>query len=98
MTLRSEFSKVGFARHRRYADSAVQPHGVAILVDQFDAVDAVRSARCTAELGRQFDQHPGVYIGGSAEAWIYREMQHRDPFVRRATENGNARRFEHVGY
>src|SRR5258708_2126114 len=98
MTLRSEFSYLGFARHLAGGVSAVQAHGVAILVDQFDAVDAVRAARGTADLVHEFEQHPGVHLRSCAEAWLNPEMQHGEAFMRRAHENGNAQRSSQVGY
>ena len=45
-------------------DSAVQTHGMTILVDQFDAIDAVRAARGAADFVHEFEQHPAVYLRG----------------------------------
>jgi hypothetical protein len=74
MTLRSQSPPV-VARHESRTDSAVQPHGVTILVNQLDAVDTARAARSAANFVHQFEQHPRIQLGGRAEARLHSEMQ-----------------------
>ena len=54
------------ARHQALRDSAVQPHGVAILVYQLDAIDSARAARRTADFVHQFEQHSRIKLRGRA--------------------------------
>jgi hypothetical protein len=96
MPLRSQFSPVWMTRHGRI--SAVQTHGVAILVYQLDAVDAVRAARCAADFVHELEEHPGVEVRGKAQARLYPEVQHGKTLMGGTNENGHTQRPAEIRY
>ncbi len=72
------------------AQSDVQPHGVAILVDELDAVDAPRAPRRAANLVHQLEKHPGIDFRGCGQARLDAEMQHHESLVRPTHEHRDA--------
>jgi hypothetical protein len=65
----------------------VQSHGVTNLVDQFNAIDAARSARGAAYFVHELEQNTGAPIRSHAQSRVNPEMQNRKPFMRGSYEN-----------
>ncbi len=77
----------------------MQAHGVAVLVNQFDAIDAAGTARGASDLMHEFEQHTGIGIRRSgAKLRFYAEMQYGEAFVRGTHENGHAQRSAEIRY
>jgi hypothetical protein len=76
---------------------AVQAHGVTNLVDQFNAIDSPRAARCAANFVHELEQDARALIRRQTQAWIHPEMQNSKALVRGTNENGDAHRPSFVG-
>jgi hypothetical protein len=96
MTLRAQLPPLGLIRHRDIR-SAVQTHGVAIFVHEFDAIDASRAPRRAADFVHQLEQYAGIDLGGSAQARLDSQMEHRESLVGRADEDRHAHGSAEVG-
>jgi len=70
----------------------VQAYGVAILIDQFDAIDSVRAARGAADFVHELEEHPGVEVRGEAQARLDPEVQHSKTLMGGTNENGHTQR------
>ena len=76
----------------------MQAYGVAILIDQFDAIDSVRAARCAADFMHEFEEHAGVEVRGEAQARLDPEMQHGKTLMGGTNENGHTQRPAEIRY
>jgi hypothetical protein len=65
----------------------VQTHGMTNLVDQFNAIDSVRTARGAAYFVHELEQNAGAPIRSHAQSRVNPEMQNREPFVCGPHEN-----------
>jgi len=76
----------------------VQAYGVAILIDQFDAIDSLRAARGAADFVHELEEHPGVEVRGEAQARLDPEVQHGKTLMGGTNENGHTQRPAEIRY
>ena len=76
----------------------MQAYGVAILIDQFDAIDSVRAARCAADFMHEFEEHAGVEVRAKAQARLDPEVQHGKALMGGPNENGHTQRPAEIRY
>jgi len=96
MTLRSQFSPVWMTRHGRI--SAVQTHGVAILVYQLDALYAVRAARRTPDFVHELESTRVLTSGVRLKRGSTPRCSTAKAFMCRAHENRHAQRPAQIRY
>ena len=71
---------------------------MALLVDQLDAIDSVRTACGAAYLMHQLEQNPGVQLGCDGIRLLYAQMQHHETLARQPHEHRDAERPAGIGY